>query len=119
LFIQRDLQNLFSVSTLEKIARARGAIMKLLSRFFSTKGSTMWTPSFWRATAERSVKTFAQTVVALVGTDAAGFMDVAISKSLVAALVAAGLSVLTSIASTGRGSTYGPSLAGENIDPNY
>jgi len=46
-------------------------------------------------------------------------MDVAISKSLVAALVAAGLSVLTSIASTGRGSTYGPSLAGENIDPNY
>jgi hypothetical protein len=78
----------------------------------------MWTTGFWKASAERSVKTFAQTVVALVGTDASGVMDVAIGQSLVAALVAAGLSVLTSIASTGRGSSYGPSLAGETVDPN-
>jgi hypothetical protein len=78
----------------------------------------MLTKGFWKASAERAIKTFAQTIVALVGTDVSGVMDVAVGQSLVAGLVAAALSVLTSIASTGRGSSYGPSLAGELVDPN-
>jgi len=73
----------------------------------------MWSSSFWKASAERAVKTFAQTLVALVGTDAADVLTINITDAVQASVVAAVLSVLTSLASSTRGNP-GPSLSNES-----
>lgn len=73
----------------------------------------MWNINFWKAAVERAVKTFAQTFVALVGTDAAGMLNVATGDSVKAAFVAALLSIATSVASGGFGNP-GPSLTTES-----
>lgn len=52
---------------------------------------------FWIASAERALKTFAQTLLALLGTDAVGVLNADLGQSALAALAAAGLSVLTSV----------------------
>lgn len=62
----------------------------------------MWTAEFWKATAERLIKTFVQTLAAtltVVVTNQGGFTDVAWIASLSAAGLAALLSALTSIGS--------------------
>lgn len=69
------------------------------------------TPEFWIATLERTVKTFAQSLVAAIGTDASGLLDVNWTAALSIAGLAAVLSVLTSIASA-RAGRPGPSLGG-------
>lgn len=77
----------------------------------------MWTSSFWKATAERAIKTFAQTLVAsgiVVGV--AGWDKW--SAALIAAAIAAGLSVITSVASVGLGDKGTPSLVSETLTPN-
>lgn len=58
----------------------------------------MFEIKFLKDVAERAVATFAQTLVALVGTDAVDILSVGIGDSLKAAAVAAGLSVVKSIA---------------------
>jgi hypothetical protein len=58
----------------------------------------MFETKFLKDVAERAVATFAQTLVALVGTDAVDILSVGIGDSLKAAAVAAGLSVVKSIA---------------------
>jgi hypothetical protein len=55
------------------------------------------TKEFWTSTLERAIKTFAQTLLALVGTDAVGVLNVDITQSILASIAAAGISVLTSI----------------------
>jgi len=55
------------------------------------------TKEFWIGTLERAIKTFAQTLLALVGTDAVGVLNVDITQSILASLAAASISVLTSI----------------------
>ena len=75
----------------------------------------MFTAVFLKATAERAIKTFAQTVLALAGTDAVKVLSVGIGDTLVAASAAAVLSVFTSIASANFGPGFGPSLANEEL----
>lgn len=58
----------------------------------------MFEPKFLKDVAERAVATFAQTLVALVGTNAVDILSVGVGDSLKAAAVAAGLSVVKSVA---------------------
>lgn len=51
---------------------------------------------------ERAVSTFAQSFVALVGTDGVGILDVGVVDSLVASLIAALLAVLKAVANAKR-----------------
>ena len=74
------------------------------------------TTTFLAATAERAIKTFAQTLLALLGANQADILSV---DNLAAVKVAGGaalLSVLTSFAS-GKIGYAGPSLAGETTVP--
>ena len=58
----------------------------------------MFKTTFIKDACERAVATFAQTLVALVGTDAVDILSVGIGDSLKAAGVAAGLSLVKSFA---------------------
>lgn len=62
----------------------------------------MWTAAFWKDTAERAVKTAAQTAggVLIVGTP---IWDIDWSAGLGITATATALSILTSVASSGRG----------------
>ena len=42
----------------------------------------MWTVAFWKGLGERSIKTFAATLAALIGGDGIGLVDVDWSQSL-------------------------------------
>lgn len=77
----------------------------------------MFDSRFWVAASERAIKTFAQTLVALIGTGAIGIMDLDWLQMLSVAATATVLSVLTSIASSNFGAHPGPSLADETIEP--
>ena len=70
---------------------------------------------FIKAIAERAIKTFLQTFVAIAGT--ANLFDIgSTTDALGVAFSAAVLSIMTSVASAQFGSN-GPSLAGEQVDP--
>jgi len=58
----------------------------------------MFKTTFIKDAVERAVATFAQTLVALVGTDAVDILSVGLGDSLKAAGVAAGLSLVKSFA---------------------
>ena len=60
----------------------------------------MYNRKFLEDLAERAIKTFAQTFLALVGSDMAGIFTIATGDTLKVSLGAAVLSVLSSIAST-------------------
>lgn len=68
-------------------------------------GSVLTTKLFWVDTLERSVKTVAQAVVALLGSGAMGLLDVDWQATLSVSLLAGVVSVLTSIASAGSGNS--------------
>ena len=76
----------------------------------------MWTIEFWKAAAERAVKTLAQSLIAsiTVAGVAAGLGGINWATALSTAALATVLSVLTSIASSAVGSS-GPSLTTETI----
>ena len=76
----------------------------------------MYDLRFWKASIERAVKTFAQTLVALIGTTAVTIVDLDWMQMLGVSATATVLSVLTSLASANFGST-GPSLADETVEP--
>ena len=69
----------------------------------------MWTKNFWKQAAERSVKTFAQGVLALLTGDGLGVLNVNWGDVVSVAALAALASVLTSIVTSGFGEPNDPS----------
>lgn len=57
----------------------------------------MFTLAFWKGAGERAIKTFAQALVAVIGTGALGILDVDWASALSVAGLATIVSVLTSI----------------------
>jgi hypothetical protein len=78
--------------------------------------SVLTTGAFWSASIERAIRTFAQSIIAVVSV--AGFTpaDVDWQQLLAVGGIAAGISLLTSIAGSGVGNA-GPSLANEVLTP--
>lgn len=72
---------------------------------------------FWKAAAERSLKTFFQTLLAGLGTAQMGIVDLPWETALGLAASAAVLSLLTSLGSANLGKSVGPSLVGESTKP--
>ncbi|WP_459246984.1 holin [Streptomyces youssoufiensis] len=70
----------------------------------------MLTSGFWRATAERAVRTAAQAALAVLGADATGVLDADWSAAASVSGLAGVLAVLTAIATSGAGGTEGPGL---------
>lgn len=77
----------------------------------------MFDIDFWKATAERAIKTFIQVLLAGLGTAQVGILDLAWEQSISMAASAAVLSLLTSLGSANLGKSSGPSLAGETTKP--
>jgi hypothetical protein len=70
----------------------------------------MWSAAFWKASAERAVKTFAQAFAAYLVAEATGILDIDWTTGASVAGLATLLSVLTSVGSDVVTSTSGPSL---------
>ena len=70
----------------------------------------MFTKSFVMQLVERAIKTFAQTFVALAGASQMDWLNLDWQHLAATSLIAAGLSVLTSIASDKVGPTDSPSM---------
>lgn len=68
----------------------------------------MLTLAFWKATAERSVRTFAQVLVGALGLDTLGIVNANWGEGLAIAGGAALLAVLTAVATSGG--TEGPGI---------
>ena len=73
--------------------------------------SSIWTRQFWKATAERAVKTFGQVAAAAYGADVVNVVATDWRGVLGVAAGATVLSVFTSLASSKVGAA-GPSLTG-------
>ena len=73
----------------------------------------MWELSFWKKTAERAIRTAAQALLALWGTQVSGVLDVDWLQSASVAVLAALSSVLMSIIATGVGDHESPSFVSD------
>lgn len=76
---------------------------------------SIWDKVFWKAATERAVKTFAQTLIALLGAGAMNVLTVDWQQAIGVSLGATLLSYLTSIVST-EITKSGPSLSSEKLD---
>jgi hypothetical protein len=76
----------------------------------------MFTAQFWKASAERAVKTLAQTLIAILAVGQTTVLSVDWQQAAAVAATATLLSLLTSIASGSVGN-YGPSLVSEAVLP--
>lgn len=76
----------------------------------------MWTASFWKAAAERAIRTLAQTMIAILAVGHTTVLTVDWQQALAVAATATVLSLLTSIVASEVGNT-GPSLANEALVP--
>ena len=74
----------------------------------------MFTKAFWKAAAERAIKTFAQTFGATALAAGTGLLDTDWQTLASVSGMAAVLSIATSLASAPVGNA-GPSLAGEEL----
>ncbi|WP_448317450.1 holin [Streptomyces sp. CO7] len=71
--------------------------------------SSLTTKAFWKATAERAVRTFAQGTLGAISADGIGILDVDWGEAFGIGGLAAVLAVLTAIAASGSG-TEGPGI---------
>ncbi|MEV7197614.1 holin [Streptomyces sp. NPDC093510] len=69
----------------------------------------MWTGAFWKATAERAVRTFAQALAAVLVAGATSLLDVPWGAAFATAGLAAVLAVLTAIGAAEVGAA-GPGI---------
>lgn len=69
----------------------------------------MWNIAFWKATAERAIRTFAQALAAVLVAGATNLLDVDWAAALGTAGLAAVLAVLTAVGTAGIGA-HGPGL---------
>lgn len=76
---------------------------------------TLTTGSFWKATAERAVRTFAQGTLGVAAGDGLGLLDVDWGDAFAVGGLAAALAVLTAIATSGG--TTGPGITEEVAHP--
>ena len=72
------------------------------------------TKEFWLASLERAIRTFAQALLALLGTNVASITDVDWGQALGVAALAALASVLLSVG-TGAATKTGPSFGPEKL----
>ncbi|MEU7044922.1 holin [Streptomyces varsoviensis] len=75
----------------------------------------MGTSAFWKATFERMVRTFAQSVLAVLGASATGVLDAPWTGALSAGGLAAVLALLTAIGTSGG--TTGPGVTETVAEP--
>ena len=71
--------------------------------------------AYWRAVAERAIKTAAQVAVLTIGGDVVNAFDLEWENILGLSLGGALLSVLTSLASSELGGDSGPSIGGQEL----
>ena len=71
----------------------------------------MFTQTFWKSAVERAIRTFCQTLVAVVGASRFDWMSADWQTLLITSGIAAGLSVLTSIAGINIGDKGSASVA--------
>ena len=77
----------------------------------------MWTAQFWKAAIERAVKTFAQTLLAVLSLDGLDWLSVNWGDTFLTAGIAAALSVLSSVV-TGVATDGSPSMTdAEKLTP--
>ena len=69
----------------------------MASATVSPTGSSLWSKAFWKGAAERAVKTFAQSAVAVLTADIAGLLNVDFAQLGSVAGLAALVSLLTSV----------------------
>ncbi|MGK5627527.1 holin [Streptomyces sp. URMC 123] len=70
----------------------------------------MFTAAFWKATAERAIRTFAQALAAVLTAGATDLISVDWKAALSTAGMAALLAVLTALATSGIGAKGGPGV---------
>jgi len=70
----------------------------------------MWTSKFWKESTERAVKTFAQTLVALLGAGSLNVLEVDWAQAIGVSVGAGLLSILTSLGSSKVSKEDSPSL---------
>ena len=75
----------------------------------------MWTRAFWKDSAERSIKTFAQTAVSFLVIGTTGVLEVNWEQIVSVSGIAALASVLTSIASDRVGTKGTASLVKDEV----
>lgn len=70
----------------------------------------MWSLRFWKDTAERAVRTAAQALLALWGTQITGILEVDWTQAASVTALAAATSVLMSLVGSGIGDTESASM---------
>ncbi|MEU6125950.1 holin [Streptomyces sp. NPDC047123] len=76
----------------------------------------MWTAAFWKATAERAIRTFAQALAAVLVAGATSLLDVAWGAAFATAGLAAVLAVLTAVGASEAGAD-GPGITERPTGP--